>query len=274
MPRKRGYRYRRRATPRYRSTYRRSGAELLAEGLVSALVAAVTGLIGLVRRLCTPAPVRAPLRPPPRPLGPPVGKLPPQALVAHARSQPIPPPLPAPVVPPPQLLPVPVLSSAPQTPRDIAPPPGGVTPLVSLLARELPYRRAPRLLSKGERAFWYPLFRAVRGKYRIFCKVRLADVVSAPDSRPDERRWFRKISSFHVDFVICDPKTTAPLLVVELDDRSHASPKRRERDKFKQAVLAAAHVPLYRVPAQEAYDPAELGEKIEQIIRGTNNGKP
>ena len=132
----------------------------------------------------------------------------------------------------------------------------------------LPYRRAPHLLTKGERAFWYPLYRAVKGKYRIFCKVRLQDVVSAPDSRGDERRWFKKIRGYHVDFVICDPDTTAPLLVVELDDRSHRARKRQDRDDFKAAVLASAGMPIYRVDAEAAYDPAELAEKIQRLIDG------
>lgn len=132
--------------------------------------------------------------------------------------------------------------------------------------RRMPYRRK-RLLSRGERAFWVPLFQAVRGKYRIFCKVRLQDVVGAPDDRRDEGYWFRKIRAYHVDFVLCDPETTAALLVVELDDRSHHSAKQQERDQFKADVLASAGVPLYRVPAQQAYAPDELAEAIERHIR-------
>lgn len=131
----------------------------------------------------------------------------------------------------------------------------------------LPYCRAPYILSKGERAFWYPLYRAVRGEYRIFCKVRLQDVVRAPPEWREEHRWFRKISAYHVDFVICDPHTTAPLLVVELDDRRHREdPRRRERDEFKEAALASAGVPLYRVDAQQAYDPIELRQTTDRLI--------
>lgn len=133
-------------------------------------------------------------------------------------------------------------------------------------AEALPYRRAKHLLSKGERAFWYPLYRAVKGKFRIFCKVRLADVVRAPADIPDERRWFRKIARYHVDFVICDPHTTEPLLVVELDDRTHRTKEQRERDQFKQDVLGAGGLPLYRVRAQAAYDPQELSETIVRMI--------
>ena len=126
------------------------------------------------------------------------------------------------------------------------------------------FRRAPRLLSRGERAFWYPLFEAVKGKYRIFCKVRLLDIVDTPSG--SDRYWFKKVRGFHVDFVLCDPQTTAPLLVVELDDRSHNSSRVKERDELKSAVLAAAGLPLLRVTCQQAYDPEELGQAIRGHI--------
>jgi hypothetical protein len=128
----------------------------------------------------------------------------------------------------------------------------------------MPYTRAKRLLTKGERAFWYPLFKACEGKYRIFCKVRLADVIVTPAG--SGRHWFRAIRGYHVDFVLCNPQTTAPLLVVELDDRSHASTRARERDVFKESVLAAAKLPLYRVACQQAYDPIELARAIDMRV--------
>jgi very-short-patch-repair endonuclease len=123
-------------------------------------------------------------------------------------------------------------------------------------------------LSKSERDFWQSLYHAVRGKYRIFCKVRLADIAIPRHSGREERRWFNKIGRYHVDFVICEPKTTAPLLVIELDDRSHRSARRRERDAFKDAVLAAAGIPLYRVRVQGTYDSSELRRQIQRLIVG------
>jgi hypothetical protein len=132
---------------------------------------------------------------------------------------------------------------------------------------KLPYRRRRHLVSKGERAFWYPLYLAVKGKYRIFCKVRLQDVVCAPPDAPDEGFWFRKIRGYHIDFVLCDPASTEPLLAIELDDRSHRSPQRIERDRFKDAVLSSGGVPVYRVTARQAYDPTELAEEISRRMR-------
>jgi hypothetical protein len=133
----------------------------------------------------------------------------------------------------------------------------------------LPYCRAENLLTKGERAFWLPLSQAVNGKYRIFCKVRLADVVCCPPGQSDEKDWFRKIAHAHVDFVICQPESTRPLLVIELDDRSHLDPAQGRRDEWKDDVLCAARLPVYRVPAREAYDALELSQTIDRMIEET-----
>ena len=55
------------------------------------------------------------------------------------------------------------------------------------------------------------------------------------DGRADAARRFGDIQGFHVD-----PATTAPLLVIELDDRSHGTSSSARRDRFKDAVLKAA----------------------------------
>jgi hypothetical protein len=72
-------------------------------------------------------------------------------------------------------------------------------PVAAAVPEKLPYERAPRLLTEGEYAFWVPLYHAVKGRYRVFCKVRLADVIRCPAERGDD--WFRKIANYHVDLV-------------------------------------------------------------------------
>ncbi len=44
--------------------------------------------------------------------------------------------------------------------------------------------------------------------------------------------------------MLCDAATTAPRLVVELDDANHDRPDRRDRDAFVDAVLSAAGLPI------------------------------
>ena len=112
----------------------------------------------------------------------------------------------------------------------------------------LPYQKVP-VLTKGEKALVYPLIKAAKGNYLILCKVRLADVICCPADHGSESHWFNIISRYHVDFVLCDPKTTAPLLVIELDDRSHQSDKQSRRDKWKRPgppIRRPAHPPSPR----------------------------
>ena len=135
----------------------------------------------------------------------------------------------------------------------------------------MPYRRVQGVLTRGEQAFWHPLVLAVAGRYSVLCKVRLQDVVQAPAERWDEWRWFRKIRGYHVDFVVCDRESFAPLLVVEHDDRSHRRKDRKNSDNFKDQVLADAGLPVYRVPAQQAYAPEELLQCIQQRINSASS---
>ncbi len=109
---------------------------------------------------------------------------------------------------------------------------------------------------------WYSLRRAVHGKYLLFCKVNLGDIIDGP------RRggWRNRINRKHVDFVVVDRATTAPLLAIELDDWRHKTPKRQATDAFKDAALRAAGVPIYRIHAAPAYDPLELKAEIERRI--------
>jgi hypothetical protein len=131
----------------------------------------------------------------------------------------------------------------------------------------MPYERASGLLTKGERALWHPLRMAVKDKYCLFCKVRLADVVCCAPSNRNERHWFNLIGHFHVDFVLCDPHTTAPLLVIELDDRSHLEGKQSRRDGYKDKALQSAGLSIHRIPAQAAYDPIELAKTIDRLLQ-------
>lgn len=121
--------------------------------------------------------------------------------------------------------------------------------------RALPYTRKQSLLSQGEAAFHRVLCDAVSARWLVMCKVRLADIVYCSSAD-----WLRghggKISQKHLDFVLCDPRTSAIVLAVELDDRTHDAPERRARDRFVDEVLATAGVRLLRVRARSTYETA------------------
>jgi very-short-patch-repair endonuclease len=61
--------------------------------------------------------------------------------------------------------------------------------------------------------------------------------------------------------------TTDIRLAIELDDRTHQRPDRRDRDTFVDRALATAGVPILRVPAAARYDPAALKGDVHAALR-------
>ncbi len=133
---------------------------------------------------------------------------------------------------------------------------------------KFPYRLRDDFLSVAEHSFYRVLRRVVAERGVVCPKVSLADLFHA---QVKDRRRFRaytnKIDRKHVDFLLCDPQTMRPLAGIELDDQSHQRPDLQERDIFVNGVFAAASLPLVRIPAQHAYSPAELEEKLTPYLR-------
>lgn len=118
-----------------------------------------------------------------------------------------------------------------------------------------PYKKAEALFTPAERSFLGVLHQAVDGNAAIFGKVRVADVVE-PKTGLGRSAWqktFNKISGKHFDFVLCDKEDLSVACAIELDDASHNSKRRQERDEFLKGVCEAAGVPLVQVPAMSGY---------------------
>ena len=76
----------------------------------------------------------------------------------------------------------------------------------------------------------------------------------------------RRISQKHVDFLICDKKGFSIIGVVELDDRSHFRADRIKRDRFVDAALAGAGIPILHHPVKLQYDPTDIRQKLSQVL--------
>lgn len=145
--------------------------------------------------------------------------------------------------------------------------------IVYLLARRVrpakpPYQKRSSLLTPAETKFYRVLQGAVVGDWPIFAMVRLADVIQVKRKTPGYRRWFNPIVGKHVDFVICDPETLEPRVAIELDDATHDTPARIERDKLVNAALDAAGLPLLRVRVAGNYDQAALRKSLAAHLSG------
>ena len=127
-----------------------------------------------------------------------------------------------------------------------------------------PYIKADHLVSPAERSFLGVLEQAAGTDFRVFAKVRVADIVAVRKGLPpgDRQRAFNRISSKHFDFVVCSPDDLAVLGVIELDDKSHKARKRRERDQFIADTCSAVSLPLVRVAARRSYAISELRQQL------------
>ncbi len=135
---------------------------------------------------------------------------------------------------------------------------------------ELPYRLRDNFLSAAELAFYRVLEQAVGQSYSINNKVRLWDVLYVPRS-DESRKYENKISSKHIDFLLCDPTTMQPVLAIELDDASHNRKDRQDRDAFLDQALAAASVSILHIKAARTYSIAEVQQQIASVLPSTTN---
>lgn len=160
----------------------------------------------------------------------------------------------------------------------LAGPTGAALVVVALLAvvaslvrsgrPDLPYVPAPALLTAAERNFFFVLRQAVAADFQLFAKVRLGDIIQVRSGVAGKRRMaaLGRIASKHADFVLCDPRSFAASLVIELDDRSHSLPARQKRDQFFDAALKVAAVPVLRVPARRSYAPDEIRRLVQDAL--------
>ena len=109
--------------------------------------------------------------------------------------------------------------------------------IIIRLHEKLPYELNETILTERERAF-YRMLRPIadRLELQICPKVRVADIVSIKKGTRDWQKWFNKIRSKHVDFLLCDYDMNI-VLMIELDDRSHETERARKNDALKNAIF-------------------------------------
>lgn len=122
-----------------------------------------------------------------------------------------------------------------------------------------------RFLSANEKEFLAKLDRVVGAQYRIFAQVRLADLVDVEGCEDRQARFeaMKAVFGKSVDFVVCDRSTLNPVLILEVDDRSHNASDRRSRDALVNRVCEEAGLRLVRVRARMAYSETGLMSLLE-----------
>ena len=131
-------------------------------------------------------------------------------------------------------------------------------------AADASYQRAGALFSPAERSFLGVLELAAGAEFRIFGKVRIADVLT-PQAGMTRRAWQaaqNRIHAKHFDYVLCDPATLDPRCAIELNDKSHQRAVRQARDRFLAAACRHAELPLLTFDARNTYSVGEVAATI------------
>lgn len=127
------------------------------------------------------------------------------------------------------------------------------------------YSLRSKFFSRTELAFYRALTRAVGTRYSVFAKVRLLDLCSIAPTR--DYTAMNRVSAKHVDFLLCEPSTFAPVAAIEVDGTSHERRDRIERDAFVEDFFDQIDLPLIRVAAAYWFEPTDLARRIDATVQ-------
>jgi len=119
-------------------------------------------------------------------------------------------------------------------------------------------------LTGNEIDFYRRLQRAVAGEFTIMAQVSMGALIDTALKPEHPLYWeVRQMFAGRIcDFVLCDNKSLAPLLVVELDDRMHDF----DRDEKRDAFLAQAGLRTVRFWSRNKPDAVQLREKVLKCL--------
>jgi len=101
-------------------------------------------------------------------------------------------------------------------------------------------------MTKSESDFFKILLDVSGDRYYVFPQVHLSTILNHKINGQPWKPAFNHINGKSVDYVLCDKQTLKPVYAVELDDKSHESETRQERDREVERIFKAANLPLVR----------------------------
>ncbi|MBG0756160.1 DUF2726 domain-containing protein [Vibrio cidicii] len=127
-------------------------------------------------------------------------------------------------------------------------------------SKDYAYRVKGPMLRSQEVAFFNALKTAVGEHGVVFSKVNMSSVI-APRDIVSKKQLFiasNKISRSHFDYLICDPRTFEPRVVIELDNGKELNKSKVEREKLLMQVCKSANIPLIGTSVKHSYQVGRL----------------
>lgn len=120
---------------------------------------------------------------------------------------------------------------------------------------------ARNLLSKRENKLYQTLV-ALYPDHRLLVQVALSQLINIDRNHPQSESIRARYKQLVADFVLCRSDLSV-VAVIELDDLTHAWPKRKAADARKNKALADARIRLVRIPAGRLPSPDTLRALVD-----------
>lgn len=108
------------------------------------------------------------------------------------------------------------------------------------------YKKKESVITAREAQFFATLQSICNGYFYIIPQAHLSLFLSEKVMGQDWKRAFLRINGKSVDFLVCKRSDHSPVLAIELDDTTHDSNARQQRDEWVNDILQSAGIPLFR----------------------------
>lgn len=132
------------------------------------------------------------------------------------------------------------------------------------------YRAKKHIMTKREETFFLTLCDIFKDKCYVIPQVHLSALLEHRITGQNWKGAFSHINGKSVDYVLLRRKDLSVLCAVELDDSTHDSPKRIERDKEVGLMLGTADIPLVRLRTPEKMSKQDIVDSFAQVINKAN----
>lgn len=119
------------------------------------------------------------------------------------------------------------------------------------------------LMTRNERIVYEKIKKCISEKYIIFPQISIRSIIKRNFKTNNNTQW--KI----VDFLICEKDSYKPVLVVEVNDKTHEEYERRVRDENVYNILNEMNLPIWFLKPESDYtrfDNINLEEHIKMMI--------
>lgn len=128
------------------------------------------------------------------------------------------------------------------------------------------YKHKEFLMTYSEAQFYNQLIKVLEDDYYIFPQVHLPSIIDHRIKGQNWRAALAHINRKSVDYVLCETKNLRPICAIELDDKTHDSESRVNRDREVERILAEARLPLVRFRTPKKISDEEIVRSINAVL--------